>query len=133
MRFAVELSGEVVERDELLDGTASVTLEGAGDGWTLLALLTWNIGPEQGTAEGDLTLTRADGAELFATLASADVVEQAEDPAALRFSADYDIDGGSGEFAGARGRASATGELQAATFHGRWRFDLAEGPPALQS
>ena len=51
-------TGDIVERQELLNGAETATLEGAtADGaWTLSAVVTWNIGLEANTGEGDITL-----------------------------------------------------------------------------
>ena len=77
MEIEIELAGEIVERQELLNGTETVSLEGeSADGrWTMSGLVTWNIGLVSNTGEGDITLTRDDGAELFGTLIRGDVAE----------------------------------------------------------
>ena len=75
MRIEIDVAGEIVERQELLNGTETVSLEGVSrDGrWTLSGLVTWNIGLKSNTGEGDITLTRDDGAELFGTLVQGEV------------------------------------------------------------
>lgn len=131
MEIEIEFTGEIVERQELLNGTETVSLEGASsDGrWRMSGLVTWNIGLVSNAGEGDITLTRDDGAELFATLVRGDVRETREDDAAEAGAAhsmhlEYEIDGGGGAFDGATGRCEATGTLQVAGFAGRWTLRL---------
>jgi len=125
MELTIEISGDVVERQELLNGTQVLSLEGASaDGvWTMSGSLSWNIGLRESSGEGDLTLSHADGAEIFATLMRAEVrvvgereIEDADHTMRL----EYEIDGGTGEFASAAGAASAEGTLSADAFRGRW-------------
>lgn len=124
MKIEIELAGEIVERQELLNGTETVSLAGeSGDGrWTMSGLVTWNIGLVSNTGEGDITLSRDDGAEIFGTLVRGDVAEAAEgdDAADYKMRLEYEIDGGSGAFEGATGACEAVGTLAAATFRGRW-------------
>ncbi|MEX2245457.1 MAG: hypothetical protein WEC75_02105, partial [Dehalococcoidia bacterium] len=131
MELRIAIEGDIVEREELLNGTQVLTLEGvSGDGaWRMSGALSWNIGLRE-AAEGDITLSRADGAELFGTLVGAEVrelagVESGEGGHAMRL--EYEIDGGSGAFEGAEGRASAEGELLAAAFRGVWSVSLKAG------
>jgi hypothetical protein len=128
MELHIEMTGEVVERQELLNGTQSVTLEGADAGgvWALVAGLSWNVGLVDYVGEGDLALTRADGAEIFATLAHAAVVatQDSDEDADHAFRLTYEIDGGAGTFADASGAASAEGSLAGDTFSGRWSLYL---------
>jgi hypothetical protein len=124
MKIEIELAGEIVERQELLNGTETVSLEGeSSDGhWTISGLVTWNIGLVSNTGEGDITLSRDDGAEIFGTLMRGDVAEAAEgdDAADYKMRLEYEIDGGSGAFEGATGACEAVGTLAVATFRGRW-------------
>ncbi len=124
----IEITGEVVERQELLNGTQNVTLEGADATgvWTLVGVLSWNLGLVDYAGEGDLTLTRADGAEIFATLVRADVAEAGDgiEDADHTFRLTYEIDGGAGEFLDATGAASAQGTLAGDTFRGHWSLHL---------
>lgn len=126
----IEFAGEVVERQELLNGTETVSLEGvsADRRWTISGLLTWNIGLVSNAGEGDITLTRDDGAEVFATVLRGDVSETAAsedgDGADHAFGVEYEIDGGSGAFASARGTCDAAGQLGGANFRGRWTLQL---------
>jgi hypothetical protein len=110
----IEIAGDVVERQELLNGTQIITLEGASaDGaWTLTGGLSWNIGLADTATEGDITLTRNDGAELFATLTTAKIIEAAESAETdYDLALTYDIDGGSGALEHARGDLALTGAL----------------------
>lgn len=129
MELEIELRGDVVEWQELLNGTQNVTLQGAsGDGtWVMTAELSWNIGLAGTPGEGDITLERRDGAEIFGTLARADVEETAETEeaaAAYRLRLEYDIDAGSGGFETAHGRATAEGELSREDFRASLRLKL---------
>jgi hypothetical protein len=127
MVVRIEISGEVVEWQKLLDGTQIVGLEGvSSDGWTLSGSVSWNVRDASAAGEGDITLTR-DGAELFGTLVEARVseigereVEEADHEMHLR----YEIDGGSGAFEGASGSARADGRLSAESFRGVWMVTL---------
>lgn len=124
MDIAIDFAGEIAERQELLNGTETVSLEGeSSDGhWTMSGLVTWNIGLVSNTGEGDITFGRDDGAEIFATLLRGDVAEAAEGDGDADYTMrlEYEIDGGSGAFEGATGACEAVGTLAAATFRGRW-------------
>lgn len=128
MELRIEITGEVVERQELLNGTQSITIEGAdaANEWTIVGAMSWNLGLVDHAGEGDLTLTRADGAEIFATLARADVVDtqEAAEDADHTFRLLYEIDGGAGAFADAAGSASAEGLLAGDAFRGIWSLAL---------
>jgi hypothetical protein len=144
MEFSLEISGDIVERSELLNGTESVTLQGVsddsragdddraseGDRWDLTGIVSWNLGLVDYAGEGDLTLTRGDGAELYGSLVSA-AARRAEGDAAGDWAihAEYEIDGGSGQFDAASGRASAQIVLAGDTFRGQWAFDLGGATP----
>ena len=124
MEITLHFAGDVVERQELLNGTETVTLEGASpDGWTLSGLVSWNIGLVDYTGEGDITLLRADGAELYGTLTCGRVTESAGEH---RFRLEYEIDDGSGVFDGASGTAEAVGSLSGEGFAGTWIVALSE-------
>ena len=124
MEMDLEFTGDVVEWQTLLSGMQIVSLEGAtGDvAWTLSGGCSWNVRAGSEASEGDLTLSRDDGGELFATLAAGTVVELPSDAADA---ADYDvrleftIDGGAGEFDSASGVIDADGRLsrQAYSLH----------------
>ena len=80
MHIELDITGDIVERQELLNGSTILTLEGASlDGvWTMNGLLGWNIGTQRDQSdggEGDLTLVRDDGSELFATLSQAGLID----------------------------------------------------------
>jgi len=107
MELELRFSGEIVERQELLNGTQMITIECASTdgGWTLVGSVSWNRGLVDYAGEGDLSLMRG-GDELFATLVEADVRDARDEAAAdhvMRLI--YDVDGGAGDFAGAGGRA----------------------------
>lgn len=124
MEIVIEAAGDIVERSELLNGTESVTLEGASaGGWTLSALVSWSIGLVEYGGEGDITLTSGEDA-LFATVASASA--HASDDGADELRVRYEIDGGEGRFEAATGAIDATIRLDGATFTGGWRVALAE-------
>lgn len=124
MELRIEITGDVVEWQELLNGTQIVTIEGASaDGWTLSGSVSWNIRDASAAGEGDITLTRDDGAELFGTLVRARVSEIGErevEEADHAMQLEYEIDGGSGAFEGASGSARAEGRLSAEAFRGVW-------------
>jgi hypothetical protein len=117
----LKVSGDVVERQELLNGTQIVTFEGQSvDGrWEISGLVTWSMRSSQAT-EGDITLARDDGAEVFATLTEGAVSDEGEGSGAHRFALAYEIDGGAGAFADASGALRASGTIEEATFEGRW-------------
>lgn len=115
MDLSIEFTGDIVERQELLNGTQIVTLSGeSADGeWQLVGELAWNVGLVDFSGEGDITLSREDGAELLGTLIAAAVTEIGESDLEVdhRIHIDYEIDGGSGEFESAIGAMRASGEL----------------------
>ena len=124
MEIRVEISGDVVERQELLNGTESVAIEGAdaSEAWTLSGSFSWNLGLVDYAGEGDLALVRGDD-EIFATITRARV-SAASDAADHSFLLTYEIDGGAGAFAGAAGNADARGTLAGGTFRGAWVLAL---------
>jgi len=130
MELRIEITGDVVEWQELLNGAQIVTIEGASaDGWTLSGSLTWSARDADFAGEGDVTLTRGDGAELFGSLVRARVSEIGEadvEDADRAMRLDYEIDGGSGAFDGASGSARAEGRLSMESFRGVWVVTLAE-------
>lgn len=130
MDLILDVTGDVVERQELLNGTESVTLEGMSDDglWTITGIVSWNVGLVAYDGEGDLILARRDGAELFGTLVRADVTETSDADAVetdhlLRLT--YEVDAGSGPFEGASGEAAAEATLSGGTFRGRWTVSIA--------
>jgi hypothetical protein len=128
-QISIEISGDVVEWQELLNGTQIVTIEGASaDGWTLSGSITWSARDADFAGEGDVTLTRADGAELFGSLIRARVSEIGDQEAVEadhQMRLEYEIDGGSGEFGDASGTARAEGRLSREGFSGTWAVTLA--------
>jgi hypothetical protein len=120
MDIEIEVVGDIVERQELLNGTQIVTLEGAsGDGaWTMSGSLSWNIGLADTPPEGDITFVRDDGGEVFASLFSGVVsegAESAEEEFAMNLT--YEIDGVAGAFEGAAGVIELRGGLAGERFH----------------
>ena len=132
MHIELDITGDIVERQELLNGSTILTLEGASlDGvWTMNGLLGWNIGTQRDQSdggEGDLTLVRDDGSELFATLTGAAIADTDgtdETDADHTMRLEFEIDGGSGAFESASGTASASGVLAADTFAASWKIDI---------
>ncbi|HEY8172717.1 MAG TPA: hypothetical protein VIH21_06495 [Dehalococcoidia bacterium] len=126
MNIELEISGDVIERQELLNGTQIVTLEGrSADGvWLMSGIVSWNVGLVEYAGEGDITLTReSDGAELFGTLVSAESHgDDAEGE--MHLAVAYAIDGGAGAFEEAAGPATARVTLAWETFSGSWNLDL---------
>ena len=132
MKIVIAFAGEIVERQELLNGMETVSLEGRSeDGvWTMSGLLTWNIGLVSSAGEGDITIVRDDGAEVFATLLRGDVAETDVEAADHTIDLAYEIDGGSGAFEASSGQITASGVLAASTFRGRWVAMLSDGAVA---
>jgi hypothetical protein len=119
VELRIEVAGDVVEREELLNGTQVLTLEGAcvDGGWTLSGVASWNVGLSGGGGEGDIILTRSDASELYATLAG---VDPSDDPGGegevllLRL----DVDGGAGEFESTTGAGEGELTIAGASFQG---------------
>ncbi len=129
MDIEVNVSGDIVERQELLNGTQMITLEGANaDGaWTFSGSLSWNIGLADARSEGDVTVARGDGSELFATLADATIGESSEHADAdLELTLTYDIDGGTRDFDHASGSIELRGVLVAEQFHAVLQIRIVE-------
>ncbi|MDE3096176.1 MAG: hypothetical protein KGK07_09260 [Chloroflexota bacterium] len=115
----LQITGDVVERQDLLNGTRILTLEGrSADGaWVLAGGLAWNIGRTGAPAEGDITLTSIAGDEVFATVAGGGVREAAaDDDAGFLLALEYDVDGGSGAYESATGWLIAEGALAGDAF-----------------
>ena len=126
-RLEIDIEGDVAERADLLNGSQSVTLAGADatQRWTAVLSFSWNVGLVDDLGEGDLTLTRDDGSELFATLASAQVHDAPEGDADHAFALNYDVDGGDGAYADAAGSATVVGTLAGDLFRARVSIGLA--------
>jgi hypothetical protein len=132
VEIELNISGDVLDRSELLNGTQTVTLDGATDdgAWRLAGEVSWSRGLIEYPGEGDITLEGADGAALFGTLTAAlprDVESDvdAAEVLALR----YEIDGGAGAFAAAAGSATAALYLAGDRFRGRWQISLPAQAP----
>jgi hypothetical protein len=126
MELRITISGEVVDRQELLNGTQSVTLAGVSEdgAWTLSGDIAWNRGLVDFAGEGDFTLTRENDDEIFATATRIDPERYDEDAAAVRLRAIYDIDGGTGEFTDASGSATGEPTIAGDAFSGSWSLAL---------
>jgi hypothetical protein len=128
MELRIEIAGDIVERQELLNGTQSITLEGVShDGvWTLSASVSWNRGLIDYAGEGDVSLARADGAELYATLVRSDATDDPEAaPDADRLIVlQYEVDGGAADFAGCSGTVRAEVLTGGDEFRGTWVLTL---------
>ncbi len=128
----IDIAGDVVEWQTLLSGMQTATLEGASsDGaWTLSGSCSWNPRSGPAAGEGDLTLSRDDGAELFATLAAGTVTERpsdAADAAAYDASLEFAVDGGAGALDAATGSIRAEGRLSRETFLLRIEVSITQG------
>ena len=123
----LEFDGEVSQKQEMLDGTRQVVLEGSADGddhasWAITVTLAWTMGDEAEIEEGDLALSRDDGSEVYASLRAGRYRESGLpglEGAAEGFEAAFNIDGGEGAFASSAGsvrlRGTFTDERFAAT------------------
>jgi hypothetical protein len=128
MELRLEFSGDVVERQELLNGTQSVSIEGSdtSGAWSLGGDFGWNRGLIDHHDDGQLALSRDDGAEIFAEIVQTDVTRPGDVDlvADHRFRIKYEIDDGSGAFEGASGSAHADGVLAGDTFRGVWTLEI---------
>ena len=127
MELRITISGEVVGRQELLNGTQTVTLAGNSDDgrWMFFGEICWNRGLVDFAGEGEFTLTRGDdNDEIFATASAVEVLPEEPDDASVRLHAAYEIDGGSGEFANATGTATADLTIASDIFSGSWTLML---------
>lgn len=90
------MSGEVSEREDLLDGRVRVELEGSAENWSVAASLGWRRGREGDVAleEGDLTLASG-SREIYA---SVDGGSARRDPetGAVDVRASFVVDGSTG-------------------------------------
>jgi hypothetical protein len=124
MDLVLEITGDVVEWQELLDGTQTVSIQGASeDGrWMMESLVSWNIGMDADTNEGDITLAQHDGAELSGALSRA--TARIEEGGGFALTLEYEIDAVSGPLEGRLGRIHAEASLSRREFRGRWRVLL---------
>jgi hypothetical protein len=110
----VVVEGDVVDRQELLNGQTTVTLDGhSSDGaWSASALISWNLGLERRDPEGDLTLSNRDGGEIYTSLTGVDeLAAEATPDAEERLRLTFDVDGGAGPLDGAQGRVEGQIEI----------------------
>ena len=113
----LEVEGEVGESREMLDGTRQIVLVGSAEddhreSWSLTLTLAWSMGADAKIEEGDLSLSRDDGAEVYGSLRAGRYREAGGagvQGAAESFEAAFDIDGGEGEFASAGGSVRLAG------------------------
>lgn len=129
MELAIEAAGDITDRQELLNGTQMVALDGAsGDGvWSVTGSLSWNIGLDDRGVEGDMTLSKTTGDELYATVSRGSVRELAGsgvDASEYVLRIECDIDGGAGSFEDARGLLLGEGVLSGASFTLLWNVSL---------
>ena len=112
----IDIACDIVEWQTLLSGMQLATFTGAtADGaWTLSGSCSWNPRYGAEASEGDLVLSRSDGAELFATLAAGTIVElpsDAADAAGYDARLEFIVDGGDGVFDDATGSIRVEGRL----------------------
>ena len=128
------IRGDVVERQELLDGTVHLVLEGESGRLRLSAAFSWRIGGDGGAElrEGELTLEDGSdpgaASELYALLDSGTLAVDAES-GDLRIECLYVVDGAVGEW-GPLGTGPAPARLPASfeVAAGEWGARL--GSPA---
>jgi hypothetical protein len=114
----------VVERTDLLNGARQAVLDGAGNGWMLMATVAWRIGLDAGPGEGEITLARADGDELYASAVSVAAEESPDGPE--RVTARLEIHGGVRAYDGAQGTATLEVTLAGDRFTGELNVDMSE-------
>ena len=132
------ISGEVVERQELLDGTVHLVLEGASGRLRLSATFSWRLAGEGelDLGEGDLALEDASepGAvhELYALLESGTLTVDPES-GDLRIECLYLVDGVVGEWdvLGGSGRESGRLPCRFEVAAAEWRGEV--NPPGLDT
>ena len=120
-------TGEVIEREELLDGRSQVVLDGAGaaGGVTASLTLVWLLGREGEVplVEGYITVSAADGGELNASLERGTAEVSAETGAAI-VRATFVVDAVEGGLAEPGARIVCELEVGAE----EWRGELRLGP-----
>lgn len=125
MEIAFDFKGEIVERQELLNGTETITIEGASaDGaWSLTVCFSRNRGLIELAAEGDITLIHEGaGIELWGSLAR--VIEAPREQTDWVAETAFEVDGGAAAGAGAKGRVNVHLEAVADSVLGRVELDL---------
>jgi hypothetical protein len=126
MELEISCSGDVVERQELLNGTKTITIEGASDdgAWTLTGVISWNRGLVDFAGEGDVALIRGDD-EVLATLVRAEALTpEGDDASDHLLKIEYEVDEGSGAYSGAAGTGRAEVRIAGDEFTGRWALTL---------
>lgn len=127
MNLDIEVAGGIVERQELLNGTRTAAFEGASadSAWTVSGVVSWNLGLLEYAGEGDLTLARDDGSELYATLVRAEASGgESETVAEVLLATHYEIDGGAGAYKGASGAIQGEIRITEGAFDGHFAFEL---------
>ena len=120
----LDFAGEVSQNHEMLDGTRQLVLEGAARdetrrSWTLTLSLAWTMRAEAEIEESDLTLSRDDGSEVYASLSAGRYREgglAGVEGAAEGFDIDFDIDSGAGEFDSVAGSVHMSGTVDEQRF-----------------
>jgi hypothetical protein len=125
LSFEIEFLGAIVERQELLNGTQSITFEGrsADDAWSVSGMVAWSRGLIDFVGEGDLTLSTPESDELYAIAMSVEA-EDAEAGGSREVRAHYEVDGGTGAYEGATGGLQAALEVAQDGIKGRVRVYL---------
>jgi len=130
MELAITATLDITERDELLNGTQSVTFAGESDDgrWSISGSVAWNLGLIDFPGEGDLVLgAEGDSSEIFATLTRAAARPDGEGGGETTISLGYEVDGGHGRYEGAAGRARGEVSILGDTLRGSWVLTLTEG------
>lgn len=123
MDLLLHISGEVFERQELLNGTQSATLRGRTEqGEALEAAVSWSRGLVELGAEGDITVTLRDG-QLFGMLVHSEA--ELSPGGSLALDLRFEIDGGDGAYDAARGSIGASVVLEDDVFEGDWAVETA--------
>ena len=123
MPIELRITGDVVERNELLNGTQTIVLEASDEtgAWRVSGDLSWNRGLLDYDGEGAWTLEREDGAELYAVATRVEARPPDESGAEV-LAITWDIDGGAGEFQSASGAGDATLTMTGESISGRCSF-----------
>jgi hypothetical protein len=123
-------TGEVLEREELLDGRFQVVLDGEAEGAAVALTLVWLLGREGEVplAEGYVTVTADAGGELNASLAAGGVEASAETGAAS-VRARFVVDAVEGALAAPGDGVTCDLEVGAESWSGELRLSPAGGDP----
>lgn len=126
MEIDISAAGEIVESQELLNGTRTVAFEGASeDGWLVSGVASWNRGLVDYVGEGDLTVARENGTEIYASLTQASIAREEDANADVSLDCRYEVDGGAGEYDGASGSATGSIVIEGDAIRGKWRIQVA--------